>query len=175
MAYPATAGVDYSTKALHIAIVRGAELVDMREIALGLDVRNQVGMMAQAAEWLRDYRPESVWMEALWFGGVRVRRDGTPAPAVSNITTLDLHRIATRFETLAVAAGLIVRFVPIASWRLIVFGHGRPGDAKKTSLDYCARVYGWRAPNHNASDAVCLATYGAAMQRTPRTPLGREP
>lgn len=164
------AGLDYSTKAIDIGVVDGLHLLDAWEDKLGLDVANQIAIMSLAVQRLRDQGVRTVYLEQLWFRGAG--KEGQRA--ASNINTLSLHRVATRFETIAVALGLDVRFVHIGTWRLIVFGHGRPGDPKATALRFVADHYDYRTPNHNQADAICLGHYGAALMRGAKflTPQG---
>lgn len=161
LARPApTAGLDYSTKALNLAIVDGASLLDCWEDALGLDVANQIVTMTQTCRHLLEFDVETVYCEELWFGG-----GSKNGKAVSNVNTLSLHRTATRFETVATALGLKVHFVHVASWRKIVFGHGRPAEPKGASLGFVENTYGYKTTNHNMTDSICLAHYGAIAQR----------
>jgi hypothetical protein len=90
MANALAGGLDYSTRAVNSALVRGRDLVYHAEHRLGLDVRTQVAVMARALEQLRDAagEPVCIWYERKFLQG----KTGKGA--------MKLHEIPTRFEAL---------------------------------------------------------------------------
>lgn len=162
MAPAPEAGLDYSTKALHFAVVEDRRLVDAWGDVLSFDLPNRLVQMVKAARRLKDHGVRRVTLEAAWFN---------PA-AGSNASTLGLHRVAHHFEAVATAAGLEVLFVPIATWRMVVLGNGRPSKPKAEAIWFAGAVYGYQTTNDNQADAICLAAYGdrLARSRVPNTP-----
>lgn len=158
---PAEAGLDYSTKALHFAAVDGDRLVDAWGDVLSQDTPARLVQMVRAVKRLKSHGCTRITLEAPWFRG------GTAtAAAVSNVNTLSLHRTAYHFEAVAVANGLTVMWVPIASWRRVVLGNGRPKDPKAEAIWYADVVFKYRTHNDNQADAICLAAYGDRLARS---------
>lgn len=158
---PPVGGVDYSTKALDFAVVDGLKLIDAWEDALGVDFPNRLVTMAKAMRRFKDAGVETVYLEQPWFGGGQGGR-----AIVSNVNTLTLHRTAYHLEAVLIGNGLQVVFVPIATWRSVVLGNGRPKDPKAESIWYADAAFKYRTRNHNQADAICMAAYGAALQRS---------
>lgn len=150
------AGIDYSTKRLDVAVVSGRELVSCTSYDLGRDTLSQCAAIMRVVHALKSAGASLIVMEKPWM------REGRGLG-----TALDLHRVPTRIETLAICSGLQVRFVPVNSWRLQVLGNGglRTEEAKRAALRYVEMVYGQRAADHNAADAICLATWGQAVAK----------
>lgn len=150
------AGLDYSSRAVNLALVRGRELVYHAEHALGVDVAVSIGVMAGAVEKLYEAAGGScpIFLEKPWM----VHGKGMK-------TAMKLHETPTRFETLAVAAGFTVLQVPINTWRAQVLGNGglSTNAAKAAAVQYCRRVYEMEPANHNEADAICIATYAAQL------------
>lgn len=150
-------GLDYSTQSVALALVRGRELVYHAEHRLGADLSVSIGVMSGAIEKLYDAAgkaPCPIFMEKKWL-----------RPGKGMGTAVKLHQVPTRFETLALAAGFTVHEVPINAWRAVVLGNGGLGTnaAKAAAIWYCERFYSMRPENHNVADAICIASYGAAL------------
>lgn len=150
---PLIAGIDYSTKFLDVARVRGRKLVEVTNHPLGVDVAAQVGVISRLVIDLHDQGVAIIVMETPWM------REGRGMG-----TAMDLHKIPTRVETLAAAAGIKVAFVPVNSWHKVVLGDGglKTEAAKAASVRFAEVAYGWKAASHNAADSICLASWGAA-------------
>lgn len=155
-------GLDYSTKALSFGVVDGQKLLECWEDALGVDLRNRLITMRKAARRLQEAGVTRVFLEAVWFRGTGKQGQ----QAASNAGTLSLHRVANHFEAIAVASGLEVAWVPVGTWRSVVLGNGRPKDPKAESIRFCRLAFGYQTANHNQADGICLAAYGAALQRS---------
>ncbi len=157
----AQGGLDYSTKALHFAVVDGPRLIDAWGDVLAADTANRLVQMVRACRRLKDHGVTRLTLEAPWF------RVG----AGSNAATLALHRVVYHFEAVAVSQGLEIAFVPIATWRMVVLGNGRPKQPKAEAIWYASAVYKYATKNDNQADAICLAAYGdrLARSRVPNT------
>lgn len=151
-----TGGIDYSTKAIHWAVVDGTALLAYGDYSLGGDARNQIAVMIAAIKHLRDFEVEHIYLEAPW---VRAGKGIN--------TALAIHRVANIFEALAIERGQLVTNVQVAGWRRIVLGNGgmRTDQAKQAAKDYVGRVYGVHGVNDNTADAICIATYGTSIGR----------
>lgn len=163
-AQPACAGIDYSTKAVDLAVVRGKEVVFLRRVELGADVGPQLGVLLLALSELKSHDPVGLWLEQPWFGFARPNKN---SPMRSSKATLQLHTIAHRCETVALQCGIEVHFVAVNTWRHTVLGDGRmkTAVAKEAAMNYARWYYGADCEGHNAADAVCLAAYGQAVSR----------
>lgn len=154
------AGVDYSTFALDVALVRGRALVSTHVYELGRDEATRTAQMQRACLMLREANdgPLTVILEKPWM-----------AVGKGLKTAQALHEIPTAFRAIATTYGHTVEYVIVASWRKQVLGKGnlKTDAAKAAALRYVALAYGYEAASHNEADAVCLATYGAqqAAQR----------
>lgn len=152
------AGVDYAARRIHMALVRGRELVLSGQRDLGTDVPAQVAAIRGALSELRDAAggEVTVYMERPWM------REGKGMGSA-----MKLHAVPTRIETVAAALGLPVAFVPVNTWHLHVLGYGalKSAEAKRAALRYVSMVYGLETTDHNLADAVCLASYGASLEQ----------
>lgn len=151
------AGLDYSSRCINLALVRGRSLVYHAEHALGRDLSVSIGVMAHAIEILHvaaGNQPCAIYYEKPWMQMGKGMK-----------TAMKLHETPTRFETLAVAAGFTLHAVPINTWRAQVLGNGglKTDAAKAAAMQYVERVYGVRPENHNIADSVCLATFGSQV------------
>lgn len=153
---PVVCGIDYSTKALDVALVRGRQLVSLERHALGIDLSVQVGVMCRLVEALHAQGVAVVVMETRW-----TRADKGIASAMS------IRDVSTRLEALAIAAGLTVAWVPVNRWHAVILGNGglKSAEAKKASVLYVDRVYGLKAESADQADAVCLATWAVSTLR----------
>src|SRR4051812_12625984 len=91
------AGLDYSSRAINLALVRGRSLVYHAEHRLGADLSVSIGVMAGAIEKLYEAAgdlPCAIYYEKPWMQMGKGMK-----------TAMKLHETPTRFETLAVAAG----------------------------------------------------------------------
>lgn len=159
MTVPAVAGVDYSTRALDVAIVRGREVAYVKSWDLGGELRAQVAVMARALNELRDLDCALVVMEKPWL------REGRGIG-----TAMELHKTPIRFEALAALAGIDTLWCAINAWHATVLGNGgiKSAAGKQKSIEYVRIMFGMRAASHNQSDAVCLSVYGNAIGRRDR-------
>lgn len=158
VAPPLIAGIDYSTVALDVALVRGRQLISIETYRLGADLDVQVGVISRLMSSLCSKDVAVVVMEERW---ARVEK-GLP-------TAMKIRDVSTRVETLAAVAGLETVWVPVNKWHMHILGNGglRSEAAKQASLIYAERVYGLKDVSHNQADAICIATWGAvtALQR----------
>ena len=155
---PAAIGVDVKGRKLDVALVRGSRVVYAAEHQLGRDTAAQIGVISEALEQLLALadHPTTIWMEKLW-----LRTDKGVAAAEM------VHRTATRVETLALAGGFRVGWVATNTWRKDILGNGalRTAQGKEAAIEYVERVYGYKAPSHDAADAVCVAAWGVWQAR----------
>lgn len=151
-------GADYSTKAVHFAIVDGPKLLQAWDITLSVDLPNRLVSMAKAMRRMKDAGVSCLHLEAPFFAG--------GAAAVSNANTLSLHRVAYHLEAVFVANGIRVEFVPPSTWRSVVLGNGRPRDPKREAIWYVDVSYKYKTANHNQAEAICIAGYGAILARS---------
>lgn len=156
MITPAIAGIDYSTKALDVAIVRGRAVAYLKSWDLGSELRAQVAVISRALQELRDQGVTEIVMEQPWL------REGRGIGSA-----MELHKTPTRVEALAALLGIDTLFVAINRWHAVVLGNGglKSAAGKRASLRYVELVYGQAAASHNQSDAICLATYGEAVRK----------
>jgi hypothetical protein len=122
---------------------------------LGADLSAQVGILSRLVMALADEGAAVIVMEQPFL----------PLNTGRGVTTsLQIREVAIRVETLAVAASLKVRFVPVNTWRAVVLGNGRmkTDAAKEAAVRYVESVYKQRPESHNQADAACLATWGAS-------------
>lgn len=161
------AGADYSTKALHFAVVQGDRLIDAWAEPLPFDLPNRLVVMVRAIRRMKERGANRLSLEQPFFAGA--------GKAVSNNNTLALHRVAFHLEAVAASQGLDVAFIAPSSWRMVVLGNGRPKDPKAEAVWYADAAFKYKTTNHNQADAICLAAYGAALQRSriPTTSGGR--
>lgn len=157
------AGADYKIKRLDVAAVEGKRLLGAKRYDLGGDVANVVAVIGEAVQLMKSVGATELWLERPWFRGAG--KDGQHA--VSNASTLELHKVATRVETLAVLVGLKVHYVAVASWHATMLGNGRlrSDEAKDASIAFVKGAYGWATSDDNEADAICLAAYGEAFSR----------
>lgn len=155
---PAAVGIDYSATRLHLAIVRGNALLYSGQRDLGVDVVPQVAAMRDALCELLELagEPFTVYLERPWL------REGKGLG-----TAMKLHAVPTRVETIAAAMGMPTVFVAVNTWHLEVLGDGglKSAAAKRAAIRYVAMVYGLETTDHNLADAICIASYGAALSR----------
>lgn len=149
-------GIDYSTKAIHVAGVDTRSLLFCRQYDLSANVSNQVGVILRAlrealAGFPEDGKPEALFMERQW-----------ARPGANIVTALELHKVPTRIETVGSMLGLPVVYVYPNVWRASVLGNGgyRTDAAKAAAIRYVQTVYGFTAPIHDAAEAICIAAYG---------------
>jgi hypothetical protein len=147
-------GVDYSLKALDVALVRGRELISTHCYDLGRDETSRTAQMQRACLMLRDAAggPCTIVLEKPWM-----------AVGKGLKTAQALHEIPTAFRAIATTYGHTVEYVVVATWRRQVLGKGnlKTDAAKAKAIWYCETIYKMTPESHNEADAVCLATYGA--------------
>lgn len=154
-ATPEAIGIDYRTTKLNVAVVRGRHVIHEEEVRLGRDLGPQIAVIADLVERLRTkaQQPALIIMEAPW------------ARAEAGIqTAIQLHKVPTRVETLAVVAGMTVLYVPVPTWKSKVLGPASK-RGKEGALWYCEHIMGVKPQNHDAADAVCLGVWGVQQQR----------
>jgi hypothetical protein len=144
------AGLDYSSRAINLALVRGRSLVYHAEHRLGADLSVSIGVMAGAIE----DQPCAIYYEKPWMQMGKGMK-----------TAMKLHLVPVRFETLAVAATFKLHEVPINTWRAQVLGNGglKTDAAKAAAMQYVRRVYEIEPDNDNVADSICIATFGAQL------------
>lgn len=153
-----TCGIDYSLRALHVAVVAGPTLVTARAYALGVDLASRIAVIQRALDDLTAMRdaPSVICMEQPWV------REGRGIK-----TALDLHRIPHYVEALAAERGFTVKYVAVKTWRKDVLDNGglTTDEAKEAAIRYVWRVFdGHEADDHNSADAICLAAYAASVE-----------
>lgn len=161
----AVAGVDYSTKAVHGAIVADKQLAFVKEYDLGdASVTHRVPIKRMLAD-LKARGVERIYMEQPFFIPARIDKVTQKLKQGSNVNTLKLHKVATEVETLAGEAGLPVTYVAPATWKSEILT-GVPGETTKAkSIWFVQRVWNLQTRDDNKADAICLATYGEALAR----------
>ncbi len=167
-------GCDYSTKAVHLALVAEADdvgrgigwcaMVDLAHQGPALyvrEIRDAVGRALDHAckEGLSCL---CLYLEEPW------------ARADKGIqTALALHRVAAFVEAVGWLSGLEVVRVAVPTWRSQLFGRQpRSAQAKAMSINYVKTVYGVETRDHNLADAICLGAWGqrtANLQEAART------
>jgi hypothetical protein len=159
-----TAGVDYSTKSLHAAIVDGKRLVFAKRYDLGA---NRLDTMAQLVEALASRGVTTVYMEQPFFVPARLDKNNPgKIKQGSNVNTLKLHAVATEVATVLQLRGLDVQKVAPATWQSVVLLHA-PGwpDRKAASVFLVRAAYGLDTKDNNLADAINIATYGELLRR----------
>lgn len=157
------AGVDYSTKAVHAAIVADRQLRFVRQYDLGDPTLLPISRMLND---LKVRGVERIYLEQPFFIPARLdKANPGKIKQGSNVNTLKLHRVANQVETMAILAGLHVEYVAPATWQSAILT-GVPGaTTKERSLWFVRRVWGLAVNDNNAADAICIATYGEAVAR----------
>lgn len=98
-----------------------------------------------------------IWIEQPW------ARNANARP----LSSLELGRTSGIVEIAAHEAGLIPHFVNPGSWRLKVFGYGRPADPKETARQFARDELGFETKHkkdHNLAESLCLAYYGIMVE-----------
>lgn len=158
------AGVDYSTRAVHGAIVAGKQLRFVKQYDLGRFAEHDLEAIAEMLMDFRQRGADHIYMERPFFVPARVDKKTQKLRQGSTANTLKLHRVAAQVETLARMHKLPVNFVYPATWQSQLLT-GIPGDTKERSLWFVRRVFNLPVDDHNKADAICLATYGEALAR----------
>lgn len=150
---PLIAGLDYSTKALDVATIRGRELVSVRNYPLGIDPSVQMAMISRAILDLQSQGVSGICMEQRF----TVQGKGIKS-------SLAIRDVSTKVKAVADMVEMKVIFVAVRSWRAVVLGNGalKTKEAKAEAIRQALLRYGYRTDNHNAADAICLATWGAS-------------
>ncbi len=158
----AIAGIDYSTRACHAAIVENKQLRFAKRYDLGADHAGPIQAM------LSDLKQRGVthlYAEAPFFIPARIDKATQKLKQGSNANTLKLHAVASEVRILAALAGITVTLVAPATWQSAIL-KGVPGETTKArSMWFTAKVWGLATRDNNMADAVCLATYGEALAR----------
>ena len=162
-------GCDYSTKAVHLALVSRDEVIEREHTAISFDdlagtILELDGLLNQLI-W--KHRVAALWLETPWFAGGKFV-DGTFVAGRSNNNTLKLHRVAHWIEALAIRTGISVHYVSPAEWRSQILGVGgraKTAELKRASLRYAQMVYGVETKDDNLADAIAIAAYGLAQAR----------
>ena len=156
------AGVDYSTKAVHAAIVGDKQLRFVKQYDVG--AVSHLTIQAMMKDLLARC-VERLYLEQPFFVPARIDKTTQKLKQGSNVNTLKLHRIANQVETLAALVGLPVTFVAPATWQSAILT-GVPGATTKSrSLWFVRRVWNMQVTDNNKADAICIATYGEAVER----------
>lgn len=156
------AGVDYSTKAVHGAIVDGKQLVFMKRYDLGT---NDLDVISLLCRDLQERDVEQVFLEQPFFIPARLDAETGKIKQGSNVNTLKLHAEAERVHTLLRLGGFRVFHVAPATWQSQMLKHVPGETRKKQSLWLASRMYGLELRDDNMADAICIATYGSALER----------
>ncbi len=158
----AIAGVDYSTRAVHAAIVEDKRLVFVKQYDLGASPLGPIGVMVAD---LKARGVERLYQEKPFMIPPRYDKVKQKIVNRSGNATLGLHRAANQVETLATLAGLTVELVAPATWQSAILT-GVPGaTTKERSLWFVRRVWSLALTDANKADAICIATYGEALVR----------
>lgn len=157
------AGVDYSTKAVHAAIVGDKQLRFVKQYDLGA---SPLGPIMDMIHDLNRRGVERIYMEQPFFIPARLdKANPGKIKQGSNVNTLKLHKVATQVESMATLGKLPVTYVAPATWKSAILT-GVPGETTKArSIWFVSRVFNLQTRDDNKADAICLATYGEALLR----------
>lgn len=158
----AIAGVDYSTKAVHGAIVAGKQLRFVKRYDLGGErLRAIVALVSD----MQRRGAHTMYLEQPFFVPARLDKETGRIKQGSNVNTLKLHQVASEVETIARLKGMEVAKVAPATWKAAIL-KGVPGaTTKERSLWFVKHVWALETRDDNKADAICLATYGEALAR----------
>lgn len=136
MTAAAIAGVDYSTKALDVAIVTGRTVAYLKSWDLGDALRAQVAVITRALQELKDQGVALIVMEQPWL------REGRGIGSA-----MELHKTPTRVEALAALVGVDTLWVAINRWHSVVLGNGglKSEAGKRKSIEHVQLIYGLQA------------------------------
>lgn len=160
------AGLDYSTKAVHAAIVGDKQLRYVRVYELTRSPEDVLRVLPGMFDDLKARGVSKVYMEATFFVPARIDKTTQKLKQGSNVNTLKLHASANQVQTLATIAGVEITLVAPATWKSQLLTGIPAPDTKQRSMWFVRRVWGYDVKgDHNKADAICLATYGEAMVR----------
>lgn len=147
-------GIDYSTRRIDVAAIRGRALIYRKAWELGRNAPGDVAAIGRAIIELHGEAPDALICLEKPFR--------SQSQAGGNVA---LHRIPIRVETLALAAGFDVVFVAVNTWHSQILGSGsmKSAQAKRASLQLVNAQYRIRLTNDNEADAVCLAMMAATL------------
>mgnify|MGYP001593503403 CR=1 FL=1 len=152
MPVPLVAGLDYSTRALDLAVLGdGDQLIGLREFLLGADEASKARVINTALSWARDMGATCVFAERAFLA-----LGGKGKPAFRSSPTLT--KLVGKLELVASLVPLKLEFVAVPTWKATILGNGRADKA--ASLAYAERNYGFRPASDNAADALCIAKFG---------------
>lgn len=158
-------GADYSTKAVHLAVVDARAVLRREMVDMTGDPRHALEALRLVLRSLAATAP-LIYLEAPW---IRPEQKGM-------LTALAVHRIARFVEAMALLAGLSVVYVPISTWRSQVLGRTPTSAlAKMASLAYVKTAYGVETRDDNLADAICIGAYGVAQITIGSRILGGKP
>ena len=141
-------GVDYSTKAVHLAWNLGGW------------------------QWPHYVISDDLgeFLEALWYAFPDSHDDGhifieRPWARYNAWTGMQMQRIATIVDVVATQRGYQTHWVAIAQWRSAIFGKGKYPTkiAKAKSIDIALETipyFNGKKMDDNTADSICLALYG---------------
>lgn len=154
----AVVGLDYSTKFLHVAIVRDTELLSAKRYALGETVASQTGVITKLAiNLIEEHGPLVAYTERPF-----LLKGGRMNPQ----TTIMLALLVGAIRGIFTATTHTVELVTADEWRSIVGVTGPDRQAKKLSSIKTARreFPGVEITDDNTADAIGLALYGRQVQ-----------
>lgn len=154
------AGIDYSTRRIDVAAVRGRALTYRKAWELGRTAELDVRAIGRAIIELHEATGGDVLI-------CLEKPFRSQNQAAGNVA---LHKIPIRVETLALAAGLDVVFVAVNTWHSQILGDGglRSDNAKRAALRLVNAQFRLNLRNDNEADAVCLAMMAQTIGRTAR-------
>ncbi len=152
-------GIDFSTKALHVALLDGPSLLSAKRYGLGETKEHGIGVITKLAMALQEEH-----------GGLQVYTERPfmlRGERMNPQTTIELSLLVGAIRGLFVAAGHAVTLVKPDEWRSVVGVTGKDRAIKKASaIRIVRREFGIDLRNDdNMADAVCIACYGRQVQR----------
>lgn len=147
-------GADLSKRTIYLACVS----TDKIHATASLDiVTNPLKGFIAIKNWFMacqmDRNIDKVIIEQPW------ANSRSPRP----MSFLDLGRAAAFVEIAALQAGLEPVFVLPSEWRKVVYGKGRPDNAKELARETVKERFDWETrfkKDHNECEAILLGAYG---------------
>lgn len=109
-------------------------------------------------------------------GDIYIERPIVNAKFTSPLTGMMLTRTATFVEIAAIEVGMKVHFIPISTWRKIIFGTNRLDHPKDAAVEFVKRELNFEVPtmgvrkiqpDHNFAEAICIAYAGYLQEKIP--------
>ena len=162
---PVAVGVDYSTRALDVAVLNGRELIGPVEHRLGRDAKAVAAVITRVSMDLhRLHGPVVMWMERPWVHR-STGKDGETHYNFQNV--IDLCLLVGSIRGIFLASGHAVELVAPDAWRAAVMlkPTGRDRASKKAAAIRTVQLEYGRTVSDNQADAILLAVYGKTMAR----------